>query len=377
MLARSVGVGASLALALSGCALPGRGPSGPMLPQSSNPLSGLLDSYKQWLSKDPEPAGALAADRVRADNIVSWQMPHGGFYKLPARYAAPWDGKTPRADWLGPNKEELGTIDNEATVTEILFLADVYARSGVAAYRDSARRALDFLLGMQYPSGGFPQVFPARGVSYSNQVTFNDNAMVRVLALFDHAARGKAPLAGDVFSAVQRARLGPALDRAEDYILKAQILHHGVRTVWCAQHDPVDYRPVGGRAYELPSRSGAESAPIVAFLLGRPQTPAVVAAVKSALAWYRSDRVQIRNTRYDKRGAKQTGTSPFVPAPGSICWYRFYELDTDRGFFVERTASGVHKLYDVMQLPVAHRYSYDWGGGFAEPLLAYAAKVGY
>jgi PelA/Pel-15E family pectate lyase len=347
------------------------------LKQAGNPLHGLLDSYRHWLSTDTDPAAALAADRASVDNIVSWQMPHGGFYKLPDRYARPWDGKAPRADWHGRNGEELGTIDNEATVTEILFLADVYARSGVVAYRDSARRALEFLLNMQYPSGGFPQVYPARGVAYSNNVTFNDNAMVRALALFARAAQHKAPLGGDVFSAAQHARLAPALERAEDYILKAQIVHDGVRTVWCAQHDPVDYRPVGGRAYELPSRSGMESAALVAFLMSRPQTPAVAAAVKAALAWYRRDAVQLKDTGYDKRGARRTGTSPFVPRPGSTAWYRFYELDTDRGFVVSRTASGIVVEHDVMKLPPENRYSYDWGGVFAEPLLAYAAKLGY
>ena len=43
------------------------------------------------------------------------------------------------------------------------------------AYRDSARKAMDFILNMQYSSGGFPQVYPARtGTSYSNHLTFND-----------------------------------------------------------------------------------------------------------------------------------------------------------------------------------------------------------
>jgi hypothetical protein len=133
-----------------------------MLPQEGNPVATVLAPYRRWLSRNGDPAAALDEDKALADNIVSWQMPHGGFYKTPAWYKARWDGVAPRSGWSGADRVELGTIDNGATVTEILVLADVYGRSGNAAYRDSARRALEFLLAMQYPSGGFPQVSPAR-----------------------------------------------------------------------------------------------------------------------------------------------------------------------------------------------------------------------
>jgi hypothetical protein len=56
-------------------------------------------------------------------------MPHGGFYKLPAKYSAKWNGSATRSEWYGANKVELGTIDNDATVTEIMFLANVYGRT--------------------------------------------------------------------------------------------------------------------------------------------------------------------------------------------------------------------------------------------------------
>lgn len=364
------------ALGLAGCASPGAVSvaAGALEPvQAGNPVYAQLHSYRAWLSRAPDPAAALAADRARADNILSWQMPHGGFYKRPDWYARRWDGQAPRAEWHGAGGVELGTIDNEATVNEILFLADVYARSRAPAYREAARRALDFLLGMQYPSGGFPQVYPARGTGYSNHVTFNDQAMVRVLVLFDHAARGRAPLADGLFSDAQQARLAPALERAVDFILKAQIVENGRPTVWCAQHDPVDYAPRAGRAFEPPSKSGGESAMIAAFLLTRAQTPAVRAAVDGALAWYRSPAVQLRDTRYDKSASRSTGGSPFVSAPGHTTWYRFYELGSDRGFFTLRTAD---KVYDIMDLPPENRYSYNWGGNFGDALLAHAAKLG-
>ncbi|MEI8633224.1 pectate lyase [Vibrio sp. PP-XX7] len=96
-----------------------------------------MDNYKNWLT------GTLAGDTVIADNIISWQLPSGGFYKNKS-YKKAWDGTSKRSQWLGENGEELGTIDNKATVTELMYLADVYQRSGQRKYRDAADKALDF-----------------------------------------------------------------------------------------------------------------------------------------------------------------------------------------------------------------------------------------
>lgn len=353
----------------------------PTLAQSGNPVRGELNNYQRWLSKSTDSAAALAADRALADRIVSWQMPHGGFYKLPAKYAALWDGSAPRSGWVG-NGVELGTIDNDATVSEILVLADVFGRTGNRTYRDSARRAMDFILTMQTTTGGFPQVYPSRDpTSYSNHVTFNDNAMIRVLLLLDRAARREAPLAGTLFTGQQQARFAAALARAVDFIVKAQIVQDGVKTVWCAQHDAFSYAPVTGRSFELPSKSGAESALITGFLMTRPQTTEVAAAVKAALAWYRRSRVQLRDTAFEIVHSRAAGTSPFVPRSGTTTWYRFYDLANDTGFFSGRlptdTPPGVGKQYDIMNIGAESRYTYQWGGSYGTVLLAYADKVGY
>ena len=370
-------------LALAGCAHQAvtQALTAPLLAQEGNPLHAEMAGYKRWLSRDPDRAAALAADRRLADNIVSWQMPHGGFYKLPAWYADPWDGKAPRSAWFGDGVE-LGTIDNDATVNEILALADVYRRTGEPRYRDSARRAIDFLLGMQYPSGGFPQVYPARtGTTYSNHATFNDNAMIRALALLDYADKRMLPLDGDLLSDRQRARLGPAIERGVDFILKAQIVQDGIKTVWCAQHDERTYEPVTGRSFELPSKSGQESVLIVAFLMSQAQTPAVIEAEKAAIAWYRRDAVQLKDTAFDPAATRAAGTSPFVRRPGTTTWYRFYDLKTDTGFFSGRLPTdkppGVGKQYDIMKIGAESRYTYQWGGSYGARLFAYADKVGF
>lgn len=355
----------------------------PTLDQTSNPVYGLLNNYKSWLSTNKDAALALAADKTKADNIISWQMPHGGFYKSPEWYAAKWDGKAARSGWFGDNSVELGTIDNQATVSEIMFLANVYARTGNTGYRDAARRAIEFLLNMQYSTGGLPQVYPRRtGTTYSNYVTFNDDAMVRALILLDQIQKGVAPLNGDLANDDQRSRIPLALTMAVRFILKAQIVQNGVRTVWCAQHDPVTYAPMGARSYELPSKSGLESARVVEFLMTRPQTADVAAAAKAAIAWYRSSGTQIPNMTYDSTSTKATNTSPFIPKAGAgPLWYRFYDLNADTGFFSGRLPTdnppGTGKQYDIMAVEPERRYGYQWAGAYGTPVIAYAAKVGY
>jgi|GEM_PF-3278626 len=52
-----------------------------------------------------------------------------------------------------------------------------------------------------------------------------------------------------------------------DYIIKSHITSNGVKTGWCAQHDPVTYEPAKGREYEPVSISGSESIGIIKILL--------------------------------------------------------------------------------------------------------------
>jgi PelA/Pel-15E family pectate lyase len=355
------------------------------LDQVGNPVYRMLTTYEGWLSTAATEVDRLTADETLADNIITWQMPHGGFYKNAVTvYAAPWDGIAERSGWHGADNVELGTIDNDATVTELMFLADVYRRSGDTKYRDSARRAMDFLLGMQYSSGGFPQVFPARtGVTYSNYVTYNDDAMVRVMILLDQTVKLKPPLDQDLFTAEQRGRLPGALAKGIEYTLAAQIEQAGVKTVWCAQHDPTTYAPKEARSFELPSKSGQESVGIVEFLMTQPQTPAVQAAVQAAIAWYKSSAVTVVDAAYVSRpsGSTDDAYDPIQPKPGSEMWYRFYDLDRDVGFFSGRLPTdnppGVGKKYDIMQIEPERRYGYQWGGAYGTRLFTYTDSVGY
>jgi PelA/Pel-15E family pectate lyase len=360
----------------------GTGGAAPTLNQTGNPVYGLLDGYKSWLSKDSGDAAKLTADKKLADNMLTWQLPHGGFYKNGvAVYGAAWNGSAARSGWTGAGGVELGTIDNGGTVTELMFLADVYRRSADAKYRDGARKALDFLLKMQYPSGGFPQVYPERPGTYSNYVTFNDDAMVRVMILLDQTIKSVSPLGADLFTTDERAKLPGALAKGLDYILAAQIVQSGVKTVWCAQHDPTSYAPMGARSYEPSSKSGSESIGVVTLLLTQPQTAPIKASAQAAIAWYRKSGVP--NTAYVSRPSGSTDDSynPIQSKAGATMWYRFYDLAQDVGFFSGRLPTddppGTGKKYDIMQIEPERRYGYQWGGAYGTKLFAYTDTVGY
>lgn len=366
--------------------------AGAMLPQTGNPVLTELDTYKVFLSTAADEAARLAADKAKADIMLTWQTKEGGFYKhitdtkagAGTLYSIPWTSGGKSSSWTGVNGEDLGTIDNDATTSELYFLSDLYKRSKDTKYRDAARRTLDFLLAMQYPTGGFPQVYPARGgtLVYSNFVTFNDDAMARVLLVLEQVSKKVAPLdSADLFTADQYTKLAKAIDKGVEYILKAQIVQNGTKTVWCAQHDPVTYAAREGRSYEWPSKSGSESVKVVAYLMSKPQTPEVKAAVQGALAWFRS--VQVADTAYVNRPKSNTDDSynPIQKQTGSVMWYRFYDLDKDVPFFSGRAATdnppGLGKQYDIMKIEAERRYGYSWGGAYPSALLDYAKSVGY
>lgn len=158
-------------------------------------------------------------------------------------------------------------------------------------------------------------------------MTYNDNAIIRVKVLVKDIVDVVTPFEGDIIPSADRQKLKVALEKAVDFALKSQIVNNGAPTVWCAQHDTANYKPVEGRAYELPSKSGSESAGIVWFLMNwENQTPEVQKAIKGALAWYKKTRV----------GDLNFSKGEFLPTTGASMWYRFYEVNNDNYFFCDR-----------------------------------------
>ncbi len=319
--------------------------SGSTLAQTGNPVHSQFNKYKTQWNKD------------KADIILSYQYDNGG-----------WP-KNNEYTQMGSGGSGVGsTIDNGATTLEMSFLADLYRQEGDVRYRDSVRKAMDYLLAAQYDTGGWPQFYPLKG-GYADHATYNDDAMVRVLTLLHYAAQSMAPFDTDIFTDADRLKFEAAINKGIDYILKSQWKQNGVLTVWCAQHGALDYLPKKARAYELESLSGSESTGIIGFLMTQPQSEAIKASVDAALAWYRSPNTILADHKYDKSTEEK-----IVPSEGDRIWYRFYDLETNQGFFSDRD-SGTY--YDLMDISEERRNGYSWGGGYAESILNYADSVGY
>ncbi|HEX8606447.1 MAG TPA: pectate lyase, partial [Pseudoduganella sp.] len=123
---------------------------------------------------DKPPAWYASAEaRHVADNIVSFQTPAGGWGKNVDRtghlrqkgehYAPIDDDPSGGVITAAKGWNYVGTIDNDATTTELRFLARVQAALPGApgdAYRAAFDKGIGYLLGSQYPNGGFPQVYP-------------------------------------------------------------------------------------------------------------------------------------------------------------------------------------------------------------------------
>ena len=74
------------------------------------------------------------------------------------------------------------TIDNGATLLEMIYLSKVYNQTQVEKYKTGFLKGLDYILEAQYENGGWPQFYPLRKGYYSH-ITFNDNATINVLKL--------------------------------------------------------------------------------------------------------------------------------------------------------------------------------------------------
>lgn len=218
----------------------------------------------QWRDALHQTAGWYAsaeATRV-AENLVLYQRNTGGWPKNIDMAVALSDKQ--RSELLREKAEIDSTIDNEATYTQLIFLARVHRATNAAQFREAFIKGFDYLIAAQYENGGWPQYYPIRK-GYYQHITFNDDAMIGVMRLLRDVALRKPDYL--FVDEKRRAQAQVAVDKGVECILKTQVLVQGKRTVWCAQHDEVTLAPAPARAYELISLSGQESVGIVEFLL--------------------------------------------------------------------------------------------------------------
>ena len=311
------------------------------------------------LNKPAEWYTSEEAHRI-ADIIVSFQTPAGGWSKnlnLADHTRKPGERFAPNnlSAHLGPDDFDaphdpkwnyVGTLDNDATTTELQFLARVAGKT----YRTAFLRGIEYLLTAQFPNGGWPQVWPLEG-GYHDAITFNDGAVTETLQLLEGVAGGKERFAFVPEAVRGRARASVA--RGIACIVATQIVEQGRRTVWAQQHDALTLRPVAGRNYEPAALCASESAAMVRFLMTLPKpSPAVVGAVYAATAWFRA--VSISGKAY-QRGSDGRRLVSVAGAPP--IWSRFYEIGTDRPIFGDRDKS-IHD--DVNEISLERRNGYSW-----------------
>jgi PelA/Pel-15E family pectate lyase len=321
------------------------------------------------LNRDAAWYGSPEARHI-ADVIVSFQTPAGGWSKNLDMTGAPRArgqsyttdnlSKHPSADDFDTPKDPhwnyVGTLDNDATNTELHFLALVSGATPGAdgdAYRKSFIRGIRYLLAAQFLNGGWPQVWPLEG-GYHDAVTFNDNAVTESAETLTAVADG----VGDYAFVPTELRLSAqmAADHALQCILATQVVVRGQRTVWAQQHDALTLAPVAGRNYEPAALSSGESADVLVYLMQLPHpSPAVIASVNAGVAWLKAaaiigeEWVGGRNTPGGRHLEAKAGAGPI--------WARYYSITTGLPIFGDRDKT-IHD--DVNELSLERRNGYAW-----------------
>jgi PelA/Pel-15E family pectate lyase len=321
-----------------------------------------LDREASWY-------GSSEARHV-ADVIVSFQTPAGGWGKnmnmsgvarargqsfVPDnsnRLPSPGDFDAAR----DPSWHYVGTLDNDATTTEMHFLAKVQAnlpRADGEVYRAAFLRGLRYLLAAQYPNGGWPQVWPLEG-GYHDAITFNDGAVYNATELLTEVSERKPE---DAFVPEElRNKATSAVANAIRCILAAQFRVAGRETIWGQQVDMLTLKPVAARNYEPAALSSEESAQLLIYLMSLPRpSDQVKTAIAQGISWLRAHAIYNkavvggRNTPEGRHLVDQQGAGPL--------WARFYSLDTEKPIFGDRDKT----LHDDMdEISLERRNGYAW-----------------
>ncbi len=289
-----------------------------------------------------------------ADNVITWQTSHGDWPKNRDTASEPFEGKS----------EDLhGTFDNSATINELRFLARAFRATNEPRYEQAFLKGLSHILEAQYPNGGWPQFYPL-SKGYPRHITFNDNAMVRILELLRDVSESSDY---GFLETGYRTQAEAAVTKGINCILRTQIKQNGKLTAWCAQHDEKTLAPAWARSYEPPSISGAESVGVVRFLMSVEEpTPEIIAAVEGAVEWFRSVAIHgIRLEAFTDAEEQKDKRVVADPDAGPI-WARFYELGTNRPVFLDRDSV---VRYSFSELGHERRNGYAYYGGWAAKLL--------
>lgn len=297
-----------------------------------------------------------------ADNMLLYQRSSGGWPKN-IDYFIQVDKKTLTRLKTKKNSPR-ATLDNGATHVQLQFLGRVIKFHPEAKYIQSFINGIEYILEAQYDNGGWPQYYPLRN-GYYTHITYNDDAMIGALRILYSVSKDWY---GFVPSELQE-RARKAVNQGIECILKTQVVVDGELTAWCAQHDEKTLKPVGARAYELPSLSGKESAGIIQFLMEIENPSAdIYKSVSSAIAWF--EKVQIHGIRIErvKDKSSPTGSNKIVVKDRNVppIWARFYQIGSNKPIYSDRDG----KIYGSMaEISSERRNEYAWLGYWPEKIM--------
>ncbi|WP_223115489.1 pectate lyase [Luteimonas suaedae] len=336
------------------------------------PLDGFADAIHHWqnLHGDDDPRHAPDDVATIADNIVLQQRRDGGWRENrdPARILD--DDARRRLD--AERDTAGGSFDNRNVYTQVEYLAQAHARTGIARFREASLRGLEFILAQQIEAcGGWPHTVPA-STSYHALITIADEVTPGVLATLRKAMAGS-----DGFVFVDddlRARARAAVARGDACLLRLQVRQDGRATAWAGQYDPRTLAPAQGRSFELPAIVTQESIAVVRYLMSIPApSPEVVAAVDAAVAWFRD--VALHGVRLETSAAEpvryryHTATTDrrlVEDADAPPLWARFYDLTDNSVVLATREGERVARYADI---PRERRTGYQWYGDWPHALL--------
>ncbi len=310
--------------------------------------------WRDCLRQSPEWYAGAEAIRV-AENVLLFQREIGGWPKNTEMAESLSPAK--RAEVIDLKEQNDSTIDNSATTTQMVYLARVFNATKQPQFKAGFLKGLDYLLKAQYANGGWPQYYP-RLTGYYKHITFNDDAMIRVMLLLRDVARQDTAYAF-VDEARQR-KAAQAMQKGIDCILKTQVKVGGKLTVWCAQHDEITLAPANARTYEKISLSGSESVGIVRFLM-EIENPgkAVAESIEAGITWFGATKLTGIKVIEKPDASQPKGFDRVVTldANAKPLWARFYEIGTNRPIFCGR--DGIIK-YSLAEIEYERRNGYSW-----------------
>jgi PelA/Pel-15E family pectate lyase len=311
-------------------------------------------SWKFVATQMPDSWYGSEESKAVAENVLLYQRSVGGWPKNIPMHRPLSDSE--KANQLRKKDTLDAILDNDATTTEMKFLARMYNKTGIEKYKSSFFTGLNYLLKAQYENGGWPMFYPLRK-GYYTHINFNDNCIVNIMELLKDIYN-RVPLYKFVADNETIAGSKKAFDKGLDCIFKTQIVVKGEPTIWCAQHDEYNFTPAKARSYELPSFSGGESTGIIKLLMELPDpSPAVVRSVQGAVKWL--DVHRIKNTRWESFINKDGLRDRRIitdPKAGDL-WARFYDLDTQQPYVCDR--DGIKKK-TLEEIGYERRNGYSW-----------------